>query len=325
MTKNPLVSIAIPLFNVRNYIEKCARSIFEQSYSNLEYIFVDDCSPDDSVEILKKIILQYPSLLSKIKILTHDENMGLFAARKTAIDSAVGEYLFHVDSDDYLEYDAIERLVEKSEGGKYDIVLGSFSNIYANGSTIYRQKDEKCKLVLISDIIKRKRPTNIWGNLIRKSLYYNLEIPPINNGEDYVTMPRLLYNAKFITFLDVPIYNYTHLNPYAFQFNRDNPKNIKDKIKATDYLFEYFKKNESCTIIMDSINVSRLLLFAYSIIYANSVSELRSIEKISIKKKYFSELKITHRIVVSLYYLRAYSILLLINRVCMKIKNYGSL
>ena len=77
----PLVSILVPIYNVERYIERCARSVFEQTYKNLEFIFVDDCSPDKSVKILERVAEDYPQWKGRIKILHHDYNRGLAAAR----------------------------------------------------------------------------------------------------------------------------------------------------------------------------------------------------------------------------------------------------
>ena len=76
------VSILVPIFNVEKYIERCAISLFEQTYKEIEYIFVDDCSPDDSVKILEKIIERYPQRREHIRIIHHKKNRGLAAARK---------------------------------------------------------------------------------------------------------------------------------------------------------------------------------------------------------------------------------------------------
>ena len=114
----PLVSILVPVYKVEKYIERCARSLFEQSYENLEYVFVDDCSPDDSVQILERIIKNYPLRAERVHIIRHEKNKCLLEARKTAIKYSNGEFLSHVDSDDWLEPNAIEMLMQKQQSKK---------------------------------------------------------------------------------------------------------------------------------------------------------------------------------------------------------------
>ena len=67
--EQPSVTILVPIYNVEKWIEKCARSAFEQTYENLEYVFVDDCSPDKSVEILQRVVADYPHRAAKVRIL----------------------------------------------------------------------------------------------------------------------------------------------------------------------------------------------------------------------------------------------------------------
>ena len=94
----PLISIIVPVYNVSRYIERCARSLFEQSLNDIEYIFVDDCSPDNSIEILHQILSDYPSRMAQVKIISHEKNRGVAAARNTGLKLASGEFIAQCDS-----------------------------------------------------------------------------------------------------------------------------------------------------------------------------------------------------------------------------------
>ena len=107
------VSVLVPVYRVDRFIERCARSLFEQTYDNLEYIFVDDCSTDNSIAILRRVMEDYPERKGQVRIIRPERNRGLAAARNTALDAANGLFVTHVDSDDYLDRDAIRLLVEK--------------------------------------------------------------------------------------------------------------------------------------------------------------------------------------------------------------------
>ncbi len=102
-----LISILVPIYGVEKYIERCSRSLFGQTYFNIEYIFVDDCTKDNSIGILKKVLMDYPLRAKKVKIVSHSTNRGLSAARNTALTHAEGAYIMHVDSDDYLSECAV--------------------------------------------------------------------------------------------------------------------------------------------------------------------------------------------------------------------------
>lgn len=105
------VSILVPIYLVERYIKRCAISLFEQTYNNIEYIFVDDCTPDKSIEILNDIINKYPYRKQNIKIIHNKVNLGIAAVRNICIKNASGDFVIFVDSDDYLEKDAVEKLV----------------------------------------------------------------------------------------------------------------------------------------------------------------------------------------------------------------------
>ena len=107
------VSILVPIYGVEQYIDRCARSLFEQTYPNLEYVFVNDCTKDRSVEVLRKVLEAYPEKGNAVKIVDHERNRGLAAARNTALAHATGEFVCLVDSDDWLELNALELLVNK--------------------------------------------------------------------------------------------------------------------------------------------------------------------------------------------------------------------
>ena len=104
------ISIIVPVYNVEQYIKECFDSISAQTYKGeIECIFVDDCGQDKSVEILEKMIACYQGGIS-FSIIHHDHNKGLSGARNTGIRNASGDYLYFLDSDDYLLPKSIELL-----------------------------------------------------------------------------------------------------------------------------------------------------------------------------------------------------------------------
>ena len=119
--KDPLISVIVPAYNVERYISDCLKSIRAQSYSEIEVIIVDDGSKDRSIEICKKFIADDEIF----RLITHDSNKGLPAARNTGIQHSSGKYIIHVDSDDFLAPRAVERLVGRAEADRCDVVWGA--------------------------------------------------------------------------------------------------------------------------------------------------------------------------------------------------------
>ena len=112
--KKPKVSVIVPIYNRENVIEPCARSLFEQSLNDIEYIYVDDGSKDRSVEVLKNILDNYPKRKTWVKIICQPDNKGVAVARRIGIEHATGEYIIHCDTDDWVDIDAGS---QKGRGG----------------------------------------------------------------------------------------------------------------------------------------------------------------------------------------------------------------
>ena len=109
------VSVCIPVYGVEKYIERCARSLFEQTMKDdIEFIFVNDCTPDKSIEVLQKVLEEYPNRKEQVKIIHHEINRGVSAARKTALMNSHGEYIIFCDSDDWVDTNLYEVMYKKA-------------------------------------------------------------------------------------------------------------------------------------------------------------------------------------------------------------------
>lgn len=106
-----LVSVIIPVYQVSDYVERCLQSVLSQTYSDIECVIVDDATQDDSIAKCERLIKEYNGPI-KFRILHHESNKGLSAARNTGTSAATGTYLYYLDSDDYISPDCIEKLIE---------------------------------------------------------------------------------------------------------------------------------------------------------------------------------------------------------------------
>ena len=107
----PEISVIVPIYGVEKYIARCAESLFSQTMTeNVEFLFVDDSTKDNSIQVLQHIISKYPHLESQISIIRHRENKGLPAARNTGLSKAKGRFVVHVDGDDFAEPQMLESL-----------------------------------------------------------------------------------------------------------------------------------------------------------------------------------------------------------------------
>ena len=239
------MSILVPVYGVEKYIERCARSLFEQTYDNIEYIFVDDCTKDRSIEILQKVLKDYPNKKTQVKILHHEKNRGLSAARNTAVDLSTGKYLMHVDGDDFLELSAVAKLVEKAESECADIVIFGHKTLRKSSESISSPSYVDCRKVdYIKSMLLHSTPASIWNKFYNAKFYKGSGIRSIeglNFGEDYAVVPRLIYVANKITILDYPLYNYEQSNVTSYT-NNISVRSIYNLKRADDVLAIYFSE-----------------------------------------------------------------------------------
>jgi glycosyltransferase involved in cell wall biosynthesis len=213
-----IVSIIVPVYNVENYIERCVRSLFEQTLENIEYIFVDDGSPDKSMAILRQLIKAYEYKDLVIKIISHEQNKGLPSARNSGLAVATGEYVFHCDSDDWMERDAIEKMYRMAQTEEADIVWMDWYLSFEKNERYMRQQGKETPLDCIKAMLSGNLKYNVWNKLVRRSIYVDNRITfpdGFGLGED-MTMIKTFAFARKVCYLPEALYHYIRMNMSAF-------------------------------------------------------------------------------------------------------------
>lgn len=232
---NPKISVIVPIYGVEKYIEKCARSVFEQTYTDLEIIFVDDCTPDNSISILKRVLEEYPQMKAKTRILSYEKNKGVAGARQTGLEAACGEYTIQFDPDDYVDRNMIEQLVAKAEEEDADIVICDFNMIQNGKETHVHVNPSLNPIDCMKQVLTGEVHGSLANKLIRRSLYTENNIAftqGLNMMEDLSVMYRLLYFARKLAYVPQPFYNYA-LRSGSISASKMNPmqqKNSQDLI-----------------------------------------------------------------------------------------------
>ena len=161
----PQVSIIIPVYNVEPYIEECLQSVMRQSYrGKIECILVDDCGTDNSMEIAVQLIEDYHGPID-FKVLHHEHNRGLSAARNTGMDAACGDYVYFLDSDDWISDDCIEKLTQPLCNKQYDFVIGHFER---DGNDLYVSCPVGEQHRIGFEFGRSGIPASVWNKLFRK-------------------------------------------------------------------------------------------------------------------------------------------------------------
>lgn len=221
------VSVIVPFYGVEKYIARCVESLMCQTMQDdIEFIFVNDATKDDSLYVLRKVLSEYPERKEQVTILCHERNKGLPAARNTGIAVAKGKYIYHCDSDDYLEKNALEVLYRKAEENDSDIVYGDFYEIMADGNRYKKQPTYSNPLDAVKGMLTGYMDYNVWNKLVKRDLYLanNILFPAgYAMGED-LTMIMLFSSALKVSFVSTPVYYYDRTNPGAMTYSMSEEK-----------------------------------------------------------------------------------------------------
>lgn len=206
-----LVSIIIPVYNTANYLHRCFDSILNQSYENIEIILVDDGSTDDSL----KICSEYESRDHRIHIY-HIENSGVSAARNYGISKASGDYLIFVDSDDWLELDAVETMLFNIQEKNADIGITSFLFEYENETKRIEISDTPSTTIELFSDINDIENTNFLISSPCNKIYKTETIKDnclefrteLKFGEDFTFNTQYLLSVNTVAVKNTPLYHY---------------------------------------------------------------------------------------------------------------------
>ncbi len=169
-----------------------------------EFIFVDDCTPDCSINRLKQVIAEFPHL--NVSILRHNVNKGLPTTRKTGLIAAKGDYILHVDSDDWIEPDMIKTLYDTAKTSDADIVICDYFISSSKGERPIAHKIRPERF--LEDMLKGKVSWNMWTKMVRRELYKHIEFPIASMAEDAVIMLQLNALTNKRAFVRRPLYHY---------------------------------------------------------------------------------------------------------------------
>lgn len=237
------VSIIVPIYNVSKHIEKCARSLMEQTYEDIEYVFVDDASPDDSITLLMRVIEDYPLRNAQVKLLVHEKNKGLPAARNTGLAQAEGDYIYHCDSDDWLDANCIGEMLSFAVEESADIVYSDWYLSFYKNERYMRQPNCSDSQKAIRAMLDGSMKYNVWNKLVKKELYVlnDVRFPDGKGMGEDMTMIKLFAHAQRITYLPKAYYHYMQTNAGAFT-KTFKDSHLKDIFENTQETIDYLEK-----------------------------------------------------------------------------------
>ncbi len=260
-SENPKVSVIIPAYNVEKYIEQCLESVLNQTYKNLEVIIIDDCSTDNTYKILK----EYARNDNRIRLYRQNKNGGASRARNTGMKYTTGDYLYFIDSDDWIDLNYISEMVKAAKKSDADIIINKNISLYANNKNYGDEWGFGKKINTGFNRINGKNLYSIqpfiWYNLYKFS-YINKVKPFFPNDllhEDLYFIVMLLVNTDDIFVINASKYNY-RIRENSLTGSRRQNETKFDVLTISKMLHEYLKNNNLLDKGKIDLNLIKLAL-----------------------------------------------------------------
>ena len=263
------VSVIVPVYGVEKYMERCAQSLFAQTLDRVEFIFIDDCTPDRSMAVLQEEIERHSDVIDEkqwqVRIERMPQNSGQAAVRKQGIQTATGSYIAFCDSDDWAEPTLLEDLLAAAEKSDCDIIYCDFFTDNGQKATPrqrFRHFEQSPK-TLMKRMMKGQENGSLWGALYKRSVLQENIVYPIGNmGEDLALNIQFLYNASTsVELLQKPLYHY-FINESSIS-NNPSAENIERNFRFmnqnTDVVCRFFAENNAAAEHRAELKSLRLL------------------------------------------------------------------
>lgn len=283
----PKVSVIVPIYGVERYIVRCAQGLFSQTLDDIEFLFIDDCSPDKSMALLQQEIekncSRFAGMNWSVRTVRMPTNSGQAAVRRHGIQLATGQFVIHCDSDDWAAPDAYLSMYKKAIEDDLDIVLcdyyrsdGSNHQLFKNGVEGLKNKNE-----YFHQLLTYRCSTSVWTKLVKRELYTQNEImyPNDNMWEDFVLSIQLFYFASKIGYIAKPLYYY-YYNPASISYSNID-KRQEQLMRNSMIILRFLKKKGIDMLMKDAV-----VYFKYM-----SRSELVRFTK---EQKYLEQWRITY-------------------------------
>jgi len=307
-TKCSKVSIVIPAYNTEQYIERCIESCLGQTYQNIEVVVVNDGSQDRTEQILN----EYASKDSRLSIV-NQANSGVSVARHKGVEYSTGEWIMFVDSDDYLQTDAVELLYDAVQNNNAQIASGVLFIVKKNKiSGQYKNvlSHDANKETVATALLTEQVSGSLCGKIFQKELFKNVEMETgLKMGEDFLVCLQLFDQAEKIKTIDTFVYGYCH-RPTSATFS-GNKAVVESLLVFIEKTMNYYQSSpdfceHSFRDVMDFFVMDRIVTYLTSGgCYASIGEELKvKLNKDCLKNKVACKKMKPHRLLI----LKLYSI-----------------
>lgn len=228
------ISVIVPIYKAEKFIERCLKSLFEQDFKSIEYILINDGTPDRSFEIAQTIV-QKSNRQRDVRLLENPMNIGVGKTRRRGMFEATGKYVIQIDSDDWIEPNMLSTLYKEIEKDKSDVVVCDYYISFLNNKKVYRKEEYRADIDYnIRSIMLGKVHPSLWNTLIRRNFYIENDLMPtgnVNMGEDFEMMFKVFLKTNKVSYVPIPLLYYTQYNTNSITKTM-NQSHIDDTIRS---------------------------------------------------------------------------------------------
>ena len=243
------VTVVVPIYNAEQCIERCVRSLFEQTLTDIEYVFVDDCTPDRSMDVLEEILKEYPERAENTVIIRHEKNTGQSGARRDGMKVATGEYIIHCDADDWVDADMYESMYEKAISAGVEAVCCDIVMEFDDSSTTLSVMDSyddhqlmyACKAPISVEYF------SMCNRLVSRKVFERNTILPfegVNMWDDVGLCTRVRFYTKSTAVINKGFYHYNRQNEQSTT-RRPLLERAREQELCISRIEEFFMKENS--------------------------------------------------------------------------------
>lgn len=264
----PRISLILPVYNTERFINRCLDSIINQTFRDIEIIIVNDATPDNAMDIVKKYSLSD----TRFVIVNKTNNEGLMKARQTGYQIAQGDYIVFCDTDDFLDLKALEILYETIVSENADIVMSGYKYVEVEGKItekIYSLPFGNDRLGVYRALLEDVIPHMLWGNIYKRELFTDYTYSCFmnqTNGEDFVLFYEIVNHVSKVALTNKSIYYYCQNSESSSQIRLSDDA-LRKWVFVDNHWFLYMR---SLGIFLESVNIKILhrtyskLLYGYN-------------------------------------------------------------
>ncbi|MEJ7136634.1 glycosyltransferase family 2 protein [Vibrio paracholerae] len=233
----PKVSVIMPVYNTELYVERAMISLMEQTLDDVQFIIIDDGSKDNSLNIIKQVINRYPERQRQVTLISR-ENRGVAASRAQGMELATGDYVIHLDSDDWAELNWLEAMYTKAIEENADVVVCNYHAVYIDKSTYIKQSIGVDGVDCVKKLFTGNISNSNWNKLVLRTIFIKNGIyfhSGYDLGEDFFVTVRVFLNSKKISSVNYSLYNYNQCNIASLTHNLSF-KSLDDYCEVVDVI-----------------------------------------------------------------------------------------